>query len=115
MHLSKFYLPATLQQLHSAIFSPSFKFCLLTEWQTENLVYPLMILFTVIMATDQVLFLETKLNGSMKDNATEKERFVIIQWVRDEAKKSEFESSGVKKIIDTKCVMCHNESASNYP
>ena len=59
--------------------------------------------------------LETKLNGSMKDNATENERFIIMQWVRDEAKKSEFESSGVKKIIDTKCVMCHNEGASTIP
>lgn len=26
--------------------------------------------------------LETKLNGSMKDNATEQQRFKIMQWVR---------------------------------
>ncbi len=59
--------------------------------------------------------LETQLNGSMKLYATESERFEIIQWVRDGAKSSEYNSSGVKKIIETKCVMCHNESASGIP
>lgn len=59
--------------------------------------------------------LETKLNGSMKDNATEHERFVIMQWVREGAEELEFEPSGVKKIIDAKCVMCHNEGASGIP
>jgi len=59
--------------------------------------------------------LETKLNGSMKDNATEQERFVIMQWNRDGALQSEYISTGVKKIIDTKCVMCHNEGASGIP
>jgi len=59
--------------------------------------------------------LETKLNGSMKDNATDPERFVIMQWDRDGAKHSEYISLGVKKIIDNKCVMCHNEGASGIP
>jgi len=59
--------------------------------------------------------LETKLNGSMKDNATEQERFTIMQWVRDDADQDEYEETGVKKIIETKCVMCHNESASGIP
>lgn len=59
--------------------------------------------------------LETKLNGSMKDNATESERFIIMQWDRDGAEQSEYIPSGVKKIIDTKCVMCHNEGASGIP
>jgi len=59
--------------------------------------------------------LETKLNGSMKDNATEHERFVIMQWDRDGAIQSEYISTGVKKIIDTKCIMCHNEAASGIP
>lgn len=59
--------------------------------------------------------LETKLNGSMKDNATEQERFVLIQWTRDGAQHAEYLSGGVKKIIDTKCVMCHNEGASGIP
>lgn len=59
--------------------------------------------------------LETKLNGSMKDNATEHERFLIIQWDRDGAKESEYGSTGVKKIIENKCVMCHNEGVSGIP
>ena len=59
--------------------------------------------------------LESKLNGSMKDNATENERFLMIQWARDGAEESQYESSGVKKIIETKCVMCHNENASGIP
>lgn len=59
--------------------------------------------------------LETKLNGSMKDNATDHERFVIMQWDRDGAEQSEYIRTGVKKIIDNKCVMCHNEGASGIP
>ena len=59
--------------------------------------------------------LEAKLNGSMKDNATDHERFVIMQWDREGAEESEYVSSGVKKIIETKCVMCHNEHASGIP
>lgn len=59
--------------------------------------------------------LETKLNGSMKDNATDRERFVIMQWVRDGSEESEFVLSGVKKIIENKCVMCHNQDASGIP
>ncbi len=59
--------------------------------------------------------LETKLNGSMKDNATEQERFTIMQWVRDGADQDEYEETGVKKIIESKCVMCHGESASGIP
>lgn len=59
--------------------------------------------------------LETKLNGSMQPYATEKERFTIIQWTRDGAEQSEYASSGVKKIIETKCVMCHNADASGIP
>ncbi len=56
--------------------------------------------------------LETKLNGSMKENASEKERFTIIQWVRDGAHKDEFAESGVEKIIQDRCVMCHNKDAA---
>jgi hypothetical protein len=59
--------------------------------------------------------LESKLNGSMKDNATDHERFIIMQWSRDGAEESEYVSSGVKKIIDDKCVMCHSEDASGIP
>lgn len=56
--------------------------------------------------------LETKLNGSMKENASERERFVIMQWVRDGAEQDEFAESGVEKIIQERCVMCHNKEAS---
>jgi hypothetical protein len=56
--------------------------------------------------------LETKLNGSMKQNASDTERFEIIQWVRDGADMDEYESSGVKKIIQERCVMCHNKEAA---
>jgi len=56
--------------------------------------------------------LETKLNGSMKENASEKERFTIIQWVRDGADHEDFIDSGVEKIIQDRCVMCHNKQAS---
>ncbi|MDQ7089364.1 MAG: hypothetical protein Q9M50_01785 [Methylococcales bacterium] len=59
--------------------------------------------------------LETKLNGSMKDNAIESERFKMIQWARDGAEESTYVSTGVKKIIDNKCVMCHHEGASGIP
>jgi hypothetical protein len=56
--------------------------------------------------------LETKLNGSMKENASEKERFAIIQWVRDGADQDDFIDSGIDKIIQERCVMCHNKSAA---
>jgi hypothetical protein len=56
--------------------------------------------------------LETKLNGSMKENASEQERFTIMQWVRDGAEQDEFAQSGVQKIIQERCVMCHNKDAA---
>jgi len=56
--------------------------------------------------------LEQKLNGSMKENASEQERFEIMKWVRDGAELSDYKSSGVEKIIETRCVMCHNKEAS---
>ncbi len=55
--------------------------------------------------------LETKLNGSMKDNASDQERFQIIQWVRDGADRQEFSETGVEKIIQDRCVMCHSKGA----
>jgi hypothetical protein len=56
--------------------------------------------------------LETKLNGSMKENASEQERFVIMQWVRDGAEQDEFAKSGAEKVIQERCVMCHNKDAA---
>ena len=55
--------------------------------------------------------LETKLNGSMKENASEQERFVIMQWVRDGAEEDDFADSGAKKVIEERCVMCHSKDA----
>lgn len=56
--------------------------------------------------------LETQLNGSMKENAPENERFVIIQWVRDGADADDYADSGAKKIIEDRCVICHNKESS---
>lgn len=59
--------------------------------------------------------LETKLNGSMKDKATETERFHIIQWIRNGALITDYASSDVKSIIENRCVICHNANASGIP
>lgn len=56
--------------------------------------------------------LEVKLNGSMKDNASEQERFLIMQWVRDGADHDDYVDNGVEKIIQERCAMCHNKDAS---
>jgi len=58
--------------------------------------------------------LEKKLNGSMKMNASDAERFKIIQWVRDSANEKEFNQE-IKPIIEKDCVMCHNEHAGSLP
>lgn len=58
--------------------------------------------------------LESKLNGSMKANATESDRFKIIQWVRDGADQAAYDQS-VKPIIDASCVPCHNASMGGLP
>lgn len=59
--------------------------------------------------------LEQKLEGSMKDKAEEQERFAIIQWVRDGADEEAYKDDGIEKIIQTRCVMCHNKEASGIP
>ena len=59
--------------------------------------------------------LEQKLNGSMKDNAPEQERFKIMEWVRDGADIDDYKDDGIDKIIETRCVMCHNKEASGIP
>jgi hypothetical protein len=59
--------------------------------------------------------LEQKLNGSMKDKAPEQERFKIMEWVREGALIEDYKDDGVDKIIESRCVMCHNESASGIP
>lgn len=59
--------------------------------------------------------LEQKLNGSMKENASEQQRFEIIQWVRDGADEQDYKDNGIEKIIQERCVMCHNKEASGLP
>jgi hypothetical protein len=59
--------------------------------------------------------LEQKLNGSMKDKAPEQERFKIMEWVREGAMIDDYKDEGIDKIIESRCVMCHNESASGIP
>lgn len=59
--------------------------------------------------------LEQKLNGSMKDNAPEQERFKIMEWVRDGADADDYKEDGIDKIIESRCVMCHNKEASGLP
>ncbi len=59
--------------------------------------------------------LEQKLNGSMKQNASDQQRFEIIQWVRDGADFDEYKDNGIEKIIQERCVMCHNKEASGIP
>ena len=59
--------------------------------------------------------LEKKLNGSMKDKATEQENFTLMQWIRDGAEEKEFTNLKPQKIIEAKCQMCHNEGASGIP
>jgi len=56
--------------------------------------------------------LETQLNGSMKENAPDQERFAMIQWARDGADIDAYKDDGIDKIIQTRCVMCHNKEAS---
>lgn len=59
--------------------------------------------------------LEQQLEGAMKMNAPEDERFQIIQWVRDGADEEAYKEEGIDKIIQTRCVMCHNKEASGIP
>jgi hypothetical protein len=51
----------------------------------------------------------------MKENAPEQERFKIMEWVRAGADVNDYKDDGIKKIIETRCVMCHNKEASSLP
>jgi len=59
--------------------------------------------------------LEVKLNGSMKDNASDQERFAIMKWVRDGADADDYKDDGIQKIIETRCVACHNKDTASLP
>lgn len=51
--------------------------------------------------------LESKLNGSMKNNAPDDERFQIIQWVRNGAPERDYDKE-IKPIFEQRCVTCHD-------
>ncbi len=51
--------------------------------------------------------LENKLNGSMKDNASDEDRFQIIKWIREGGDEETFNAK-VKPIFDNTCAACHN-------
>lgn len=55
--------------------------------------------------------LEAKLNGSMKLMAPEADRLKIINWVHKGADEKSFNEKGIRKIIDTNCIACHNSAA----
>jgi hypothetical protein len=59
--------------------------------------------------------LEVKLNGSMKENASEQERFAIMKWTRDGADANDYKDDGIDKIIEQRCVMCHNKDSGSLP
>ncbi len=58
--------------------------------------------------------LEQKLEGSMKMNAPDAERFKIIQWVRDGAEEAAYRQE-IQPIISKHCLACHNANASGIP
>lgn len=58
--------------------------------------------------------LESKLNGSMKANAPEQERFKLIQWARDGGDETDYRRE-IKAIVDKNCIVCHNTDAGSLP
>ena len=59
--------------------------------------------------------LEKQLNGAMKANAPDQERFKIMEWVRDGSDAEAYKDDGIEQIIESRCVMCHNKEASGIP
>ena len=58
--------------------------------------------------------LESKLNGSMKSNAPEQERFKLIQWARGGGSEAAYNNE-MKAMTDNFCVICHNADAGSLP
>ncbi|PCJ29871.1 MAG: elongation factor-1 alpha [Gammaproteobacteria bacterium] len=52
--------------------------------------------------------IESKLNGSMQGMAPEEDRLKIINWVHQGADEQAFHDTGIREIMDTRCIMCHN-------
>jgi len=55
--------------------------------------------------------IEAKLNGSMQLMAPDEDRLKIINWVHKGADEKAFYDTGIRKIMDTNCIMCHNASS----
>lgn len=55
--------------------------------------------------------IEAKLNGSMKLMAPDEQRLKIINWVHKGADEKAFYDTGIRKIMDNNCIMCHNASS----
>jgi len=55
--------------------------------------------------------LETKLNGSMKGMASDKDRLQIIKWVHHGADEDSYEDMGIEQIVENSCIACHNADA----
>jgi len=55
--------------------------------------------------------IEAKLNGSMQLMAPDEERLQIINWVHKGADEKAFYDTGIRKIMDNNCIMCHNASS----
>jgi len=52
--------------------------------------------------------LENKLDGSMKENASDADRLAIIKWIHDGADEASFKARGIDKIFENNCVACHS-------
>jgi len=59
--------------------------------------------------------IESALKGPMQNMLPDKERAVIIAWVRSGVKKESYESSGAQKIISQRCLTCHDGSNPHIP
>ncbi len=51
--------------------------------------------------------LQSKLNGSMKDKASEEEKRQLVYWAKRGASEKEWEET-IKPIVEARCVMCHS-------
>jgi len=60
--------------------------------------------------------LESKLTGSMQVMAPDEDRAKIINWVHQGADEQAFVDTGIRQIMDNRCIMCHSaESGMPIP
>ncbi len=55
--------------------------------------------------------LENKLDGSMKENASDADRLAIIKWVHVGADEVSFKQRGINTIFENNCLACHSTEA----